>query len=161
MSIDPFEKMWDAPIEERPEASSEEPMPAGQHILQINWKEISVQNWAKKPNSNPEGNVLRIGFGKPGHQMVFENVALDPRWSWKLKQLYDAAGLEWGQPVDGLMGQKIVAEVTINNEGYRNVRNYKTLGAVAQNPPKSKPQKQTKMQKVDAETGADLDSIPF
>ena len=59
------------------------------------------------------------------------------------------------------MQQQVAATVTINDKGYRNVRSYKSLDSVAKSPPKSKPQKQTKMQKVEAETGADLDSIPF
>ena len=158
--MDPFEKMWDAPIEEKPEAGGEEPIPAGQHLLNINWKQIAVKDWAKTPE-NPEGNVLSIGFGKPGHQMVFENFALDPKWAWKLRSLYDAAGLEWGQPIDGLMGQKIAAEVTVNDNGFRNVRKYKSLDAVAKNPPKSKAAPRTATQKVDAETAADLQDIPF
>ena len=93
--------------------------------------------------------------------MTFENFALDPKWNWKLKQLYDAAGVEWGSSVEGLMQQQVAATVTINDKGYRNVRNYKSLDAVAKNPPKSKAVKQTKTAKVDAENGADLQDIPF
>ena len=51
--------------------------------------------------------------------------------------------------------------MTINDKGYRNVRSYKSLDSVANQPPKSKAVKQTKTAKVDAENGADLDSIPF
>ena len=157
---DPFEKMWTADVEDKQDAGGEKPIPAGQHILQINWKELSCKQWAKNP-ANPDGNVLALGFGKSGHQMVFENFALDPKWAWKLKSLYDAAGLEWGQPVDGLMGQKVAAEVTTNENGFQNLRKYKSLDAVAKNPPKSKAVKQTKTANVDAENGADLQDIPF
>ena len=52
-------------------------------------------------------------------------------------------------------------KVVVTEEGYRNVKEYKSLDAVAAAPPKSKPQKQTKMQKVEAETGADLADLPF
>ena len=73
MDIDPFERMWEAPVEEKVQASGEEPMPAGQHILQISWKDIVIEEWAKKPSSNPEGSVLKVGLTKPGHKIVYEN----------------------------------------------------------------------------------------
>lgn len=160
MSIDPFEKMFAAPVEEKEMSSGEEQLPAGDHIVAINWKQLAVKSWAKT-DGNPEGNVLTIGFGKKGHAMTFENFALDPKWNWKLKQLYDAAEVEWGTSVDGLMQKQVAANVTINDKGYRNVRNYRSLDSVAKNPPKSKASRQTATQKVDTETAADLDSIPF
>ena len=160
MDIDPFEKVFGADIEEQPQTGGEEQLPAGDHILSINWKQLAVKDWAKG-DDNPEGNVLTIGFGKKNHAMTFENFALSSRWAWKLKQLYDAAGVKWGAPVEELMQQQVAAAVTINEKGYRNVRNYKSLDAVAKNPPKSKAVKQTKTAKVDAENGADLQDIPF
>ena len=50
---------------------------------------MAVKEWAKRQNSNVRRVMFsRIGFGKPGnHAMTFENFALDPKWSWKLKQL--------------------------------------------------------------------------
>ena len=160
MDFDPFEKMFSTPVEEKEIASSEEQLPAGDHIVSINWKQLAVKEWAKT-EGNPQGNVLTIGFGKKNHAMTIENFALDPKWNWKLKQLYDAAGVEWGSSVEGLMQQQVAATVTINDKGYRNVRNYKSLDAVAKNPPKSKAAPRTATQKLDAETGAHLDSIPF
>ena len=160
MDIDPFEKMFSAPVEEKEVASGEEQLPAGDHIVAINWKSLSVKEWAKT-DGNPQGNVLTIGFGKKNHAMTFENFALDPKWNWKLKQLYDAAEVEWGSSVEGLMQKQVAATVTINDKGYRNVRNYKSLDAVAKSPPKSKAVKQTKTAQVDAETAADLQDIPF
>ena len=158
--MDPFERVFDADIEEQPQTGGEEQLPAGDHILSINWKQLSIKDWAKG-DDNPEGNVLTIGFGKKNHAMTFENFALSSRWAWKLKQLYDAAGVKWGSPVEELMQQQVAATVTVNDKGYRNVRNYKSLDAVAKNPPKTKAVKQTKTQKIEAENGADLDSIPF
>ena len=160
MDIDPFEKVFSADIEEQPQTGGEEQLPAGDHILSINWKQLSIKDWAKG-DDNPEGNVLTIGFGKKNHAMTFENFALSSRWAWKLKQLYDAAGVKWGAPVEELMQQQVAATVTINDKGYRNVRSYKSLDSVANQPPKSKAVKQTKVQKVDAENGADLTDLPF
>lgn len=160
MSNDPFERMWTADIEEQPQTGGEEQLPAGDHILSINWKQLSIKDWAKG-DDNPEGNVLTIGFGKKNHAMTFENFALSSRWAWKLKQLYDAAGVQWGSPVEELMQQQVAATVTVNDKGYRNVRNYKSLDAVAAAPPKSRAAPRTATQKVDAETGADLQDIPF
>ena len=158
--MDVWDAVFNADIEEQPQTGGEEQLPAGDHILSINWRQLSIKDWAKG-DDNPEGNVLTIGFGKKNHAMTFENFALSSRWAWKLKQLYDAAGVKWGSNIEELMQQQVAATVTVNDRGYRNVRNYKSLDAVAKNPPKSKPQKQTKTAKVDAENGADLDSIPF
>jgi hypothetical protein len=160
MSIDPFEKMFSAPVEEKEISSGEDQLPAGDHIVAVNWKQLAVKEWAKT-DGNPQGNVLTIGFGKKNHALTFENFALDPKWNWKLKQLYDAAEVEWGSSVEGLMQKQVAATVTINDKGYRNVRNYKSLDAVAKNPPKSTAAKQTKTQKIDSETGADLQDVPF
>ena len=157
--VDVWDAVFNADIKEEPQ-TEEVDLPAGDHILSINWRQLSIKEWAKE-GDNPDGNVLTIGFGKKGHNMCFENFALSSRWAWKLKQLYDAAGVKWGANVEELMQQQVAATVTVNDRGYRNVRNYKSLDAVAKNPPKSKPQKQTKTAKVDAENGADLDSIPF
>lgn len=158
--MDPFERVFDADIEEQPQTGGEEQLPAGDHILSINWKQLSIKDWAKG-DDNPEGNVLTIGFGKKNHAMTFENFALSSRWAWKLKQLYDAAGVKWGSPVEELMQQQVAATVTVNDKGYRNVRNYKSLDAVAKNPPKTKAVPRTATQKVDAETAADLQDLPF
>ena len=160
MDIDPFELIFNTPVEEKETSGGEEQLPAGDHILSINWRQLSIKDWAKG-DDNPEGNVLTIGFGKKNHAMTFENFALSSRWAWKLKQLYDAAGVKWGSPVEELMQQQVADTVTINDKGYRNVRNYKSLDAVAKSPPKSKAVKQTKTAKVDAENGADLQDIPF
>ena len=158
--MDVWDAVFNADIEEQPQTGGEEQLPAGDHILSINWKQLSIKEWAKG-DDNPEGNVLTIGFGKKNHAMTFENFALSSRWAWKLKQLYDAAGVKWGSPVEELMQQQVAATVTVNDKGYRNVRNYKSLDAVAKNPPKSRAVKQTKTAKVDAETGADLQDVPF
>ena len=158
--MDVWDAVFNADIEEQPQTGGEEQLPAGDHILSINWKQLSIKDWAKG-DDNPEGNVLTIGFGKKNHAMTFENFALSSRWAWKLKQLYDAAGVKWGSPVEELMQQQVAATVTVNDKGYRNVRNYKSLDAVAKNPPKSRAVKQTKTAKVDAETGADLQDVPF
>ena len=94
MDIDPFEKVFSADIEEQPQTGGEEQLPAGDHILSINWKQLSIKDWAKG-DDNPEGNVLTIGFGKKNHAMTNENFALSRRWAWKLKQIYDEAGVSW------------------------------------------------------------------
>ena len=160
MELDPFELVFNTPVEEKETSGGEEQLPAGDHIVSINWKQLSVKEWAKT-EGNPQGNVLTIGFGKKNHAMTFENFSLDTKWSWKLKQLYDAADVEWGSPVEQLMQKQVAATVTINDKGYRNVRNFKSLDAVAKLPPKSRAVKQTKTAKVDAENGADLQDIPF
>ena len=75
-------------------------------------------NWPlkeAKTEGNPQGNVLTMDYGQKNHAMTFENFALDPKWNWKLKQLYDAAGVEWGSSVEGLMQQQVAATVTIND----------------------------------------------
>ena len=42
MDIDPFEKVFSADIEEQPQTGGEEQLPAGDHILSINWKQLSI-----------------------------------------------------------------------------------------------------------------------
>ena len=43
MDIDPFEKVFSADIEEQPQTGGEEQLPAGDHILSINWKQLSIR----------------------------------------------------------------------------------------------------------------------
>ncbi len=161
MEIDPFETLFNADISESQNSTSDEPLPAGDHILNINYHKIERKGWAES-EGNPTGTVVVVGFGKPGHGLTFENFSVDPeKWGWKIKQLYEAAGLEWGQPVKELVGRQIAGTITVSDKGYRNCRNYKSLDAVAKAPPKSKAVKQTKTQQVDAENGADLNSLPF
>ena len=80
MEIDPFENLFNADISESQNSTGDEPLPAGDHILNINYHKIERKGWAES-EGNPTGTVVVVGFGKPGHGLTFENFSVDPeKW---------------------------------------------------------------------------------
>ena len=157
--------IWDDFIDA--EVQSKGPVPDGTHVGKI--ASVAVEqkpwDWTKGAN-NPEGLCLTVEVEVLGFDTVEKTIPC--HWRGAIEELCRSARVE--PPAKGedwdeaeLLDQVVSIEtlLSVSTKGNEFVKVVRFKPTSQSNTPKPKPVKQTPAQRIDAETKADPDDIPF
>lgn len=160
---------WDDFITDEPQGAvaiqPDKLLSDGTHVGKIGWVQLGSKDWAKR-DENAEGLCLTVRVDVAGYKSVFQSIPC--HWRGSVEELCGSArvappakGEDWDE--EQLLDQVVSIETMLSvskagNEFVKVVRFKPTAQTTA---PKPKPVRQTPTQKVDAQTQAVTDDIPF
>lgn len=136
--------------------------PVGRQELAVDRIETARELWAEALD-NPEGLVHKVFFVADGYGKAIGSIFPQSKErAWQMRLFFEALGEsfpesepDWGDYI----GRRVSGEVFVNKSGYHAVRKLQPAEGVVAAPPK--PARKTPTQKVDTETQAKTDDIPF
>ena len=146
--------------------AAEQLLPDGTHVGKIGWVQIGSKDWAKRDQQNPDGLCITVRVDVSGYKSVFQSIPC--HWRGAVEELCRSArvappakGEDWDE--EQLLDQVVSIETLLSVSGRGNefVKVVRFKPTSQSSTPKPKPVKQTPTQKIDAETKADPDDIPF